>query len=477
MQITSRLLWLTLALCSACHDVDRTAPLPINRSPVPERHPGAADDGSRKRAASPAADRLKALLSTPMMIRYQTPGSVRWIEDLDGPITTIRWSPLKGFSVSAGSEVHNVTTRGEHRWRVVAGADHRLFGFAGIEAVWSPAFGKVSELRRRGMVGWTREVSGRLVEDETGAVYLFDASAVSLLGEDGRDKWRVSLDGVRRIEGPFNCGEGILVHGMSGLKRVAAHIAQRGNIVHTTPLGRGALLLGAGSHCEPLVWRDGTLSFLNQRGYALWKRPYDNAPFVHRLPEGFAIINGRAGLPAKLEIIDMWGKTRQNSELPVTGRLTHTDVIRRNSLGVDAIGLCLDITNPCAKPRGNRGPFNALVTSNGKGGFRTLMRHVAGHLGMTRYFDEGIIVANSKEEYSVDLVLRDNSHAVVWQVNLPGRLSAGPYVGPYGAVYLATCRGWDCERPYRLYALTGRVPEPESEEEASGAAVPAGDGE
>ena len=159
------------------------------------------------------------------------------------------------------------------------------------------------------------------------------------------------------------------------------------------------------------------------------------------------MIKGRAGLPAEIEIIDMWGKTLQKSELPVAGRLTHTEVIPREVLGVDAIGLCLDVTNPCAKPEGNRGPFNALVTADGKGGFRTLMRHVVGHLGFSKYLDEGIVVASSKEEYSVDLVLRDKAYTVVWQLTLPGRLSGGPYVGPYGAVYVATCRGWDCEPP------------------------------
>ena len=161
----------------------------------------------------------------------------------------------------------------------------------------------------------------------------------------------------------------------------------------------------------------------------------------------------------------MWGKTLKKSELPVAGRLTNIDVIPKEALGVDAIGLCLDVTNPCAKPEGSRGPFNALVTADGKGGFRTLMRHVAGHLGFTKYLDEGIVVASSKEEFSVDLVLRNKAHTVVWQLTLPGRLSSGPYVGPYGAIYVATCRGWDCERPYRLYSITGKVPEPESEEE------------
>jgi hypothetical protein len=466
MRISSAKGAVLLALMSGCGNPEQTAPIPVRRTPVPEEAAKSDEGMGNRSSVSKGNPSVKALLATPMMIRYQTPGALRWVVDLEAPITAIRWSPLKGFSVSSGNEVDNVTSRGEHRWRMVAGPEHHLFGYDGIEAVWSPAFGHVSELKRRGMVGWTREVSGRLVEDANGAVYLLDASAVSVLGPDGKDKWRASLEGVRRIEGPFNCGDDILVQGMSGLKSVAVHLSSRGNIVHTTPLGRGSILLGAGKACEPLVWRDGTLSFLNQRGYPRWKREYATAPFVRRLPDGFAVIAGRAGLPAQLEIISMWGKTMLKSDLPVAGRLTTADIIPRGVLGVDAVALCLDVTNPCAKPEGNRGPYNALVTDDGKGGFRTLVRHIVGHLGFAEYLDEGIVVASSKEEYSVDLVLRGLDQSVVWQLTLPGRLSAGPYVGPYGGVYVATCRGWLCEAPYRLYSITGKAPAPDDEEEA-----------
>lgn len=458
---------LLLVFTGTCRNIDQPAPLPTRNTPVPEKRNPASEKAADTTRAVGEVNPIKKLLSAPMLVRYETPGSVRWVTDLDAPITNIRWSPLKGFSVSAGNDVYNVTTRGEHRWRVVAGAGHKLFGLGDIEAVWSPAFGRINQLRRRGMIGWTREVDGRFVEDDRGAVYLLDASAVSALREDGKDKWRVFIDGVRRIEGLFNCGDAILVNGITGLKRVAVHISSRGSIVHTTPLGRGALLLGAGARCEPLVWRDGTLSLLNRRGYPIWKRPYHTAPFVHRLPEGFAVIKGNAGLPAQIETIDLHGRTHQRSELPVTGRLTRTQVIPRAAIGVEAIGLCLDVTNPCAKPSGNRGPFNALVTADGKGGFRTLIRHNAGHLAYATYQDGAVITASSKDPHAVDVVFRKQDQSVSWQLTLPGRLSAGPYVGPYGAVYVATCSGWACEKPYRMYSITAVEPSPESEEEAS----------
>jgi hypothetical protein len=69
-------------------------------------------------------------------------------------------------------------------------------------------------------------------------------------------------------------------------------------------------------------------------------------------------------------------------------------------------------------------------------------------------------VASSPEETVTELTLRDDrSDAVTWQISLPGRLSAGPYVGPEGEIYVATCNGWDCAPPYLLIAITGIEPD------------------
>ena len=59
--------------------------------------------------------------------RFATPGAVRWTLNLDKQITFIRWSPLNGLVISAGHTVHNVTSRGQHRWKFIAGLNHRLF--------------------------------------------------------------------------------------------------------------------------------------------------------------------------------------------------------------------------------------------------------------------------------------------------------------------------------------------------------------
>jgi hypothetical protein len=70
-----------------------------------------------------------------------------------------------------------------------------------------------------------------------------------------------------------------------------------------------------------------------------------------------------------------------------------------------------------------------------------------------------MVVAGSSDEHQTDLTARDARENVLWSVSLPGRLSAGPYVGPEGEIYVATCAGWDCRSPYFLFAVTGRKPE------------------
>ena len=80
-------------------------------------------------------------------------------------------------------------------------------------------------------------------------------------------------------------------------------------------------------------------------------------------------------------------------------------------------------------------------------------------LGMIPYDTGGFVVASSPEEELTELTRRDAQQSVIWQVSLPGRLSAGPYVGPSGEIYLATCRGWDCGPPHLLIAVTGTIQE------------------
>ncbi len=455
------LLILAVLWLATCKETPSSPPLPIRQTPVPERASHQAVEMAAEGAALTVAQ-IRAALRRPQIQRYADPGAFRWVLDLEEPITFLRWSPLKGFVVTAGNNVHNVTSRGEDRWQVVAGEGHGLFSYGDVEMLFSPRFRRLSQLRPRGMTGWTREWTGQTVTAAGDRVYLFDASTVSELREDGRDKWRVSLPDVRNLEGPYDCGHGMLVHGMSGLKRVAAEITERGTLAKVTKLGRGAILLGAGASCEPLVWREGKLAMLDERGNRLFQRDYDSAPFVQRMGDGFAVVSSRAGLPAMYEIIRNSGETVASGELPVAGRLTTVDVFH-DGFRMKALGVCLDVTNPCAKPKGNRGPYNAMLTVDPKGSFRTLVRHTVGHLNFAFHPNGGMVVASSKEEREVDIVFRDAEYNVLWQLTLPGRLSAGPVLGPYGGVYVATCHGWSCHAPYRLFAITAVKPEPEEE--------------
>ena len=169
----------------------------------------------------------------------------------------------------------------------------------------------------------------------------------------------------------------------------------------------------------------------------------------------------RAGLPADFEIISDDGRTVAAGKLPVNGRLCRADAVVSRGLDVQVMGFCLDVTHPCAAPESNRGPYNALVTADGKGGFRPLIRHTAGHLGAAKMDDGGFLIAGSKNEDATDVEMRNSNHEVVWQLLLPGRMSAGPYIGPYGGAYVATCSGWSCNAPYRLFSITTEKEEDE----------------
>ena len=443
----------TLSLLAfGCRATERPEKLPPPSTPVPEAQvPSFPEHPINPKDISPPDAR--ALLRGPQHLRFATPGRVRWYVDLDAPITNIRWSPLKGFSVSAGKQVINVTSRGEVRWRQTAGLGHRLFTIDKVETVWSPAFARIAELGRRGLSGWSRDWSGGVIGDDRG-VFLFDASTVAALGPDGLDKWRIALEGIRKVEGPFYCRDAAVFHGMSGLKRQAVEVSLRGSLLRVTGLSRGARLLGVDDGCNPLVWRNGELGIFGDRGVARWTRPYPNAPLVSRLAGGFIAVAARAARPAEYEIISDAGKTVSSGKLPVTGRLCRADVISAVGLNVQVMGFCLDVTHPCAKPDSDRGPYNALVTADGKGGFRPLVRYAGGHLGAVSLPDGGFLVASSKEDDAVDVEMRDRYHEVVWQLTLPGRMSAGPYLGPYGGAYVATCTGRDCKPPYRLFAVT-----------------------
>jgi outer membrane protein assembly factor BamB len=397
--------------------------------------------------------------------RFATPGAVRWTLNLGKPVTFIRWSPLNGLVISSGNAVHNVTSRGQYRWKFVAGTNHRLFTLDDSEVVWSPAFSHLYKLQRRGRQGWSREWSGKLTSDGRGRVYLLDAGSIASLGADGADRWRASPEGVRELEGPFICDNGILFHGTSGLQGIAVQISMRGSVIRETELTRGAVLIGAGPRCEPLVWQSGEVRLLNPSGHPIWRIPLSltDLPFVQRLEGGFAFVAGHAERPARLDVVTDQGRLFQSLDLPVVGRLTAAKISPRADFGVNVLGLCLDVTSPCARPGRTRGPFNAILTSAGKDTYPVLVRHIKGHLNFTSYSDGGLIVASSENDTTTELTLRNASYGITWQVTLPGRLSAGPYVGPSGEVYIGTCHGWECNAPHLLISVTGKAPPPEEQ--------------
>ncbi|MDJ0762933.1 MAG: hypothetical protein QNJ97_08095 [Myxococcota bacterium] len=439
--------------------------VPPRRTPIPERVASTTampkqDPSSTVKAEIDEAHLVKGRTAT----RFATPGLVRWTRKLPQKIGFIRSTPLAGLIVSAGPVVHNATSLGEIRWPFVAGAGHRLFVLGASEVIWSPAFGRLSQLLRRGRKGWVRKWQGKLARDERGGLYLLDASTVTAINEDGTDKWRAALEGVRKLEGPFTCEDSVLFQGTSGLQRVAVRISAHGTAIRKTPLGRGAILIGAGPQCAPLVWVKRSIALLDTAGDPIWHRRSPETPFVERLQGGFALVRARAELPARLEVITDHGGVIIATELPVSGRLTHTDVLSVAGMTPQAIGLCSDVTSPCSKPGTTRGPFNAFVTLTERNGFRPLVRHVQGHLNVAPYPAGGYILASAATGDTTDLSYRSQDASVIWQVTLPGRLSAGPHIGPAGEVYLGTCRGWDCEEPHLLISVTGMKPPPDPDD-------------
>lgn len=454
--------------CVSCHETARSQapPKPIS-TPIPEKgstHNRAEPALSKEELSTPESAPLERMLKRPLVIRFSTPGSVRWKISLQKPITFIRWTPLAGLVVSAGTNVHNITSRGVDRWRFVAGDDHKMFVVDDQEVVWSPSFGYLSQIRVRGRRGWKRNWTADLKDDGRGGFLLVDAATVSAIGPDGKDRWRSAIEGLRRLEGPFPCTEGNLFHGMRGMEGVAVNISNRGVVVRETTLERGAIVLGAGSNCTPLVWNGSEIGLLDNRGLYVWHKSMPTEPMVKRIDGGFILASDGIERPVLLESVRDNGKVVWSSDLPVSGRMTGFEVLSKQDDSRHVIGLCMDVSSPCSRPSGTRGPFNMLITAVSKHDFHALARHVKGHLDFAAYDDGGMVVASSSDEHHTDLTTRDSSENVLWSVSLPGRLSAGPYVGPDGEIYIATCAGWDCQPPYYLFAVTGRTPKSEGHE-------------
>jgi hypothetical protein len=80
-------------------------------------------------------------------------------------------------------------------------------------------------------------------------------------------------------------------------------------------------------------------------------------------------------------------------------------------------------------------------------------RVVQGHINITEVSD-GFVVAVSRKNNETELTKKDRHGSILWTVRIPGRFSAGPYTGPYGGIYLGTCKGWNCMPPYNFISVT-----------------------
>jgi hypothetical protein len=408
---------------------------------------------------------VEKLLSAPLEVRWTSPGGLRWRVVVGAPITSIRWSNLGGLVISAGEEIQNVTSRGVARWSRVAGPGHRIYRIASQEVLWSPAFQKLAALLPKGGEGWTRKWSAEVVGDELGEPLLVDAGTVAAIGPDGSDRWRLALDGLRRISGPYRCDDGVLFQGSRGLQGVAVTISQRGTVVRETELERGARVVGASLGCDPLVWNGAELGLLDARGLYRWRREYTSLPAVARDGQGFLLAGGEQEKPVHVESIAGDGRVSWSSDLPVSGSFSRFDVLGGALDGARIAGLCLNVESACSKLDGNRGPYNTVVRLGPSGPLGVLERQAQGHVGMAIFEPGGLALASSSGEGSTEVTLRDGTGLVRTVVTLPGRLSAGPFIGPNGEVYAATCDGWSCRAPYALFAITGLGAPPAPEQE------------
>ncbi|MBN2340362.1 MAG: hypothetical protein JXR45_02690 [Deltaproteobacteria bacterium] len=418
---------------------------------------GAADD-----ELTPVAQ-LSEMLKQPLMIRFSEPGHARYSMLFDGPVESISWSVQAGITVSVGNELYNVTTKGQKRWKLNAGKDHHVFIADDEEVVWAKAFGTIFQMMRNGRVGWKREWSHDLAFNPPNTVYLVDASNVSRLAGNGTERWRVTVDGVRKMEGPFPCGELVLFQGKRGQKSVATVVSDKGSVVNEIELAFGSVVLGASFNCEPIVWSGGQVALVDSRGDVGWSYPLKNRPLLYKLFSTYLLIVPDAQDQVSVMRLGKDGQLQFKRSLPISGRVTAAKVIELNGLR-QAIALCKDVSSPCARRDGNRGPYNVLLTGE-NGNFSVLERRVKGHDNLEAFFDRGFVHAGSGKDDETVVTMRDTQGKILWDVVLPGRLSAGPFVGPYGGVYVGTCMGWECAKPYRFISLTGAADIREDEEE------------
>ncbi|MBN2715630.1 MAG: hypothetical protein JXX14_07220 [Deltaproteobacteria bacterium] len=406
---------------------------------------------------------LSNMLKSPLMIRYSEPGNARYSILFDAPVDGISWSASAGLTVSSGRYLHNVTTKGVERWELNAGEGHRVFVTDNEEIVWSRQFGSVFQMKRHGRIGWQKPWPYPLAFNPPNSLFMVDAANVSRLGGDGHERWRVTVDDVRKLDGPFSCDDRVLFQGKRGQKSVATVISESGAVVSETELPFGAVVLGASFKCEPIVWTSGSVALILERGHTGWSYPLKNRPLFFRLFNTYLFIVPDAQEDVSVVMVDKMGTILYKRGLPISGRVTDGKVVELSGLK-QAIALCRDVSSPCARRDGNLGPYNVLLAGE-RGQFTVQERLIKGNNGIAPFFTDGFVYAGSSDEDATTLTLYNHQGKILWDTELPGRLSAGPFVGPYGGIYVGTCMGWKCTPPYRFISVTGAVIGNETEEQ------------
>ncbi|MCU0662468.1 MAG: hypothetical protein MUC50_09110 [Myxococcota bacterium] len=453
---------LRLSLCAglllvACRDREPPTATPNSSgSPPPTQSPS----GPRKEllaTSEPAPQtpnvNMAASERLSLAVRRETPGAIRSRATLPGAASSLRFAAFqRGVLVSVGTNlllVDRETTRG--LW--AAGANHKVFSLPGVDAVYSPAFSELFALLPNGRKGWKRRVShGRIVASAEG-VYLLDASTLRKLSSTGGDEWYAFVPGARQLEGPFACDLGVVVQGSRGMSSEVVRLSPDGEVGRRLELSSGAVLLGATPTCDPIVWSDGKILALDERGRKIWGRATPKMPLCSALPAGQACVVARGDERALFELVAPSGKTLASAELPITGRLTTAVAVASPSGRARVIAACTDVTSPCARSDSNRGPFNALLGLAEDGSVSPLFKHPTGHIAFSALADGRLITASSIDGDSTSVAARDASNDVLWQAELKGRLTAGPIVEA-PVVYVATCQGLACDPPFELFCLT-----------------------
>lgn len=399
---------------------------------------------------------LKKLLHPPPVIRFATPGMVRFAIPLNEPVSFITWSPLAGFSVSVGRSVHNITSKGLDRWQINAGSGHRIFVIDGEEVIWSKEFERLFHVMRNGRTGWSIVWKHEPMFKSGSDVYLVDAANVAAINSRGKQKWLVSPQEVRTMEGPFVCNNNVLFQGRRGKQSMAYVITPGGSIFAKYEMPVASVLLGTSDNCLPVIWsgeeQNNEIFLLNTRGEIAWSHHLKTVPLFNKTRDAYLLAIPNDENPIRMVKLNFDGSVAWNSELPVIGRLTRMDIFDAGN-GQQVVGLCKDVSSPCTRNGGNRGPFNTVVLGrNGK--FSVLERVVSGHINITEIKNKGFVTAVSRTENETELTMRNSEGAILWTTLLPGRFSAGPYAGPYDAVYLGTCTGWKCKPPYHFISVT-----------------------